>query len=90
MANTILKPNLHDRCACEIKEVGPHIGLYCKPHRHWLKWLTKDEIVVAINLGIKVANPKPRDKLSLKDNHTLDKRLKRDKRWRKYKTNKGS
>jgi hypothetical protein len=80
----------HDRCPCELREQGPHIGLYCRPHKHWLKWLTKEEIVIAINLGIKLATTNNRDKLSLKDNHTINKRIKRDKRWQKYKANKGS
>lgn len=90
MANTGPKQNLHDRCPCELKIEGPHIGLYCKPHKHWLKWLTKEEVKISIDLGIKLATTPTRDKLALKDNHTLDKRIKRQKRWRKYKTNKGS
>lgn len=85
MANTILTSNLHDGCACELQEHGPHIGLYCKPHKHWLKWLTKEEIVVCIQAGLKLAQTPPRDLLSLKDNHTLEKRIKRDKRWLTYK-----
>jgi len=85
MANTLFKPNLHDRCPCELQKQGPHIGLYCKPHKHWIKWLTNEEIVVCINSGLKLATTPNRDKLSLKDNHTLNKRIKRDKRWLKYK-----
>lgn len=82
MAN---KKLTHEHCTCEIQLSGPHIGLYCKPHKHWLKWLTKEETKIAINLGIKLATTPTRDKLTLKDNHTLDKRIKRDKRWLKHK-----
>ena len=88
MAQT--KPNLHNHCPCEMQIQGPHIGLYCKPHKHWLKWLTKEEIKTCVELGIKLTNIPTRDHLSLKDNHTLDKRIKKQKRWQKYKANKGS
>lgn len=81
MANT----KNHNHCPCELQEHGPHIGLYCKPHKHWLKWLTKEEVKTAIELGIKLSTTPTRDKLTLQDNHTLNKRLKRDKRWHKYK-----
>ena len=81
---------LHDHCPCELQISGPHIGLYCKPHKHWLKWLTKEELKICIDSGIKLAQVPTRDKLTLKDNHTLDKRIKKQKRWHKFKTNKGS
>ena len=85
MQHFIPKQTTHDRCACELQQHGPHVGLYCKPHRHWLKWLTKEEIKTAIELGIKLATTPTRDLLTLKDNHTLNKRIKRDQRWLKYK-----
>lgn len=83
MANT--KSQQHTHCPCEIKLSGPHIGLYCKPHKHWLKWLTQEETKIAIELGTKIATTPNRDKLTLRDNHTIDKRIKRIKRWNKYK-----
>jgi hypothetical protein len=87
MANTKLT---HDHCECELQIHGPHIGLYCKPHNHWLKWLTKEELKIAVDSGVKLKTIPARDKLALKDNHTIDKRLKRQKRWHKYKANTGS
>jgi hypothetical protein len=80
MANTT-----HTHCPCELRISGPHIGLYCKPHKHWLKWLTKEEVKASIDLGIKLAKTPNRDKLTLKDNHTINNRLKRTKRWKQYK-----
>jgi hypothetical protein len=82
MANTKLT---HEHCACEIQVNGPHIGLYCRPHKHWLKWLTKEEVKISIDLGIKLAVTPTRDLLTLKDNHTISKRINRDQRWLKYK-----
>jgi hypothetical protein len=81
---------LHWHCPCELQQVGPHIGLYCKPHRHWLKWLTREETKAAVDLGTRLATKPNRDPLSLKDNHTIDKRRRRNKRWQKYKANKGT
>jgi hypothetical protein len=91
MANT----KNHNHCPCELQKHGPHIGLYCKPHKHWLKWLTKEETIIAINLGIKLANKTKKrkttvDRLTIKDDKTIKNRLKRDKRWQQYKTNKGT
>jgi hypothetical protein len=87
--NNWLTPGIHDSCSCEIQVNGPHIGLYCKPHKHWLKWLTKEELKICIDSGIKLATTPTRDKLALKDNHTIKKRIKkrikRNKRWLKYK-----
>lgn len=90
MTHHRLKPNLHDRCPCELRLSGPHIGLYCKPHQHWLKWLTPEETKTAIELGTKLATIPNRDKLTLKDNRTVKQRIRRQKRWLKYKSNKGS
>jgi hypothetical protein len=93
MANTHTnKPihTIHFRCPCELKQVGPHVGLYCKTHKEWIKWLDRDEIKAAIDLGVKLATTPNRDKLTLKDNHTLNKRIKKQKRWHKYKANKGT
>ena len=90
MPNTMLKHSVHDRCSCELRKVGPHVGLYCKPHKHWFKWLTNEEIVVCVNSGLKLATTPNRDKLSLKDNHTINNRIKRQKRWKQHKANTGS
>lgn len=92
MANT---KQTHEHCPCELQKNGPHVGLYCKPHKHWLKWLTKEEVKTAIDLGTKLATNKtkskaPIDRLTIKDDKTIKNRLKRDKRWQQYKTNKGS
>ena len=75
----------HTHCPCELQVSGPHVGLYCRPHQHWLKWLTKEEVKISIDLGIKLAKTPNRDLLTLKDNHTLANRIRRDKRWLKYK-----
>lgn len=92
MANKI-ESNLHYHCPCELRKSGPHVGLYCKPHKHWLKWLTKEEVKVAVDLGTKLATKKtlaPADRLTIKDDKTIRNRIKRDKRWQKYKANKGT
>lgn len=85
-----LKPRLHDRCPCEIRLSGPHTGLYCSPHKHWLKWLTREETQIAIELGTKIVREPHRDLLQLQDRRQQQKRLRRQKRWLKYKANKGS
>lgn len=33
----------HQACAAEVRERGPHIGLYCAQHHKWIKWISSDE-----------------------------------------------
>ena len=42
-----MKPSLyekHKNCPVEVIRTNPwHLGLYCKPHGKWLKWLNNEE-----------------------------------------------
>lgn len=33
----------HEQCPAEIRERGPHIGLYCAQHHKWIKWVSLAE-----------------------------------------------
>jgi len=34
----------HSQCECWIQQRGPHWGLFCQQHNHWLKWLSAPEL----------------------------------------------
>ena len=33
----------HLSCPLELRQRGPHVGLYCAQHGTWLKWISKDD-----------------------------------------------
>jgi len=54
MANT----ETHLNCPTELKITGTHLGLYCRTHGTWIKWLNKQERTVALTqLAIPLAQP---------------------------------
>jgi hypothetical protein len=43
------RENLHRNCEVELREVGPHWGLYCnnpkcRKHRSWISWVKQDSL----------------------------------------------
>lgn len=35
--------DLHSRCDPDLRQVGPHMGLFCRQHGTWIKWVTKSD-----------------------------------------------
>lgn len=33
----------HMHCRMEVRQKGPHIGLYCSEHGVWIKWISQKE-----------------------------------------------
>lgn len=33
----------HQNCPMELRETGPHIGLYCQTHGKWMKWVSQPD-----------------------------------------------
>jgi hypothetical protein len=34
---------LHSRCECEVRQQGPHWGVYCANHNQWIQWIGKTQ-----------------------------------------------
>jgi hypothetical protein len=34
---------LHSRCECEVRQTGPHWGVYCARHGTWIQWIGRDQ-----------------------------------------------
>lgn len=34
---------LHSRCECEVRQRGPHWGVYCATHNKWIQWIDKTQ-----------------------------------------------
>ena len=39
----ILKEQKHMFCPMEVRQKGPHIGLYCAQHGVWIKWISQTQ-----------------------------------------------
>lgn len=35
---------LHSRCESEVRQVGPHWGVYCATHNKWIQWIPRDQV----------------------------------------------
>jgi len=35
---------LHRDCEAEVRQVGPHWGVYCGDHGTWIQWIRQDQI----------------------------------------------
>lgn len=46
----------HQNCEMELRLMGPHTGLYCRPHNKWMKWVSAKEAKIIANLGVKYKN----------------------------------
>jgi len=89
----------HDQCECYMARrehiSGFHTGLWCRPHNKWIKWLSDQEILELIEIGVETRDPPPllkRRSQTAKYMKTLiDNRIKdpvlADKMWREI-TNK--
>ena len=43
----------HLHCDMDIKQKGPHWGLYCKQHGKWIRWITHNEAsILGINTNV--------------------------------------
>lgn len=42
----------HMHCEMEIRQRGPHWGLYCQQHNKWIKWIAPQDIQLLANQGI--------------------------------------
>lgn len=42
----------HTQCECMIRQRGPHHGLYCIPHNHWIKWLNDRDLQIVKQMDI--------------------------------------
>ncbi len=34
---------LHSRCECEVRQTGPHWGVYCARHGTWIQWIGREQ-----------------------------------------------
>jgi len=49
----------HSQCDCHILQRGPHWGLFCRPHNHWIKWLSDREQAILRDLDMPwISDPK--------------------------------
>ena len=35
----------HLLCAKRLEQVGPHLGLYCREHGAWLRWISQKDSI---------------------------------------------
>ena len=35
---------LHSRCESEVRQQGPHWGVYCVQHGRWIQWIGRDQV----------------------------------------------
>lgn len=33
----------HEHCLPELRPQGPHVGLYCRQHGTWIKWVNPED-----------------------------------------------
>ena len=42
-ANRTRVSETHMHCPMEVRQKGPHIGLYCACHGAWIKWISQKQ-----------------------------------------------
>lgn len=35
---------LHSRCEAELRQTGPHWGIYCATHNQWIQWIRRNQV----------------------------------------------